>query len=56
MYAGASLVSELKNASQDILATGENFILDETQGVFQLCFVLEKILNHGLKGIIYFGI
>ena len=53
MFAGYALVIELKNAAEEILATGETFILDDTSGVFQLCFVLEKVLNNGLKGRSY---
>lgn len=51
-----SLVEELKTATQELLLGGETVILDDTQGVVQLCFVLEKILNNGLKGIPKFTI
>ena len=44
-------MDELKQAIHNILSSGESVVLDDTPGALLLCYSLEKILNHGLKGV-----
>lgn len=44
------LIADLRKAVNDVLATEESVVLDDTPGALLLCCELEKILNNGLKG------